>query len=192
VRDGRSIDTTMGFTPLDGLVMATRPGSIDPGLLLWLLEHGEMSESEMGEALEHDAGLTGLAGSDDMREILARAHADEPQARLALDVYLHRLRAGIAAMAAALGGVETIVFTGGVGERAPAIRAHALAGLEFLGVRIDAAQNKAAEDDAEITGPDSSSRVLVIAAREDLEIARQVRQVMRSGASSRYAGEDHE
>lgn len=119
VRDGRSIDTTMGFTPLDGLVMATRPGSIDPGLLLWLLEHGDMSELEMAQALEHDAGLTGLAGTDDMREILTRDHADEPQARLALDAYLHRLRAGIAAMAAALGGVETIVFTGGVGSARP-------------------------------------------------------------------------
>lgn len=178
VRDGHSIDTTMGFTPLDGLVMATRAGSIDPGLLLWLLEQDEMDESEMAEALEHDAGLAGLAGTADMREILARERAGKTEARLALDVYLHRLRAGIAAMAAALSGVEAIVFTGGVGERAPAIRAGALAGLEFLGVGIDGAHNDSARGDTEITGPDSAARVLVVAAREDLEIARQVRHVL--------------
>jgi len=178
VRDGHSIDTTMGFTPLDGLVMATRPGSIDPGLLLWLLEHGELRECDMAYALEHDAGLAGLAGTGDMREILARAHAGETKARLGLDVYLHRLRAGIAAMAAALGGVETIVFTGGVGEHAPAIRAGALAGLEFLGATIDPAHNESADGDTEITGSGSAARVLVIAAREDLEIARQVRHVL--------------
>jgi len=180
VRDGRSIDTTMGFTPLDGLVMATRPGSVDPGLLLWLLEHGEMSERDMAQALEHHAGLAGLAGTEDMREILVRVEIGEEEARLALDVYLHRLRAGIAAMAAALGGLEAIAFTGGVGESAPAIRAGALAGLEFLGMRIDGAQNESADGDTEITAPRSATRVLVLAAREDLEIAREVRQVMRS------------
>lgn len=180
VRDGRSIDTTMGFTPLDGLVMATRPGSIDPGLLLWLLEHGEMRERDMAHALEHDAGLMGLAGTNDMREILARAHSGDDVCRLALDVYLHRLRAGIAAMAAALGGFEAVAFTGGVGERAPAVRAGALIGLEFLGARIDEAQNESTDGDAEVTGSGSATRVFVIAAREDLEIARQVRQVMGS------------
>jgi len=178
VRDGRSIDTTMGFTPLDGLVMATRAGSIDPGLLLWLLEHEEMLESDMAEALEHDSGLAGLAGTADMSEILPRASVEDDQARLALDVYLHRLPAGIAAMAAALSGMEAIVFTGGVGERAPAIRVDALAGLEFLGARIDDAQNESARGDTEITGPGSATRVLVLAAREDLEIARQARHVL--------------
>lgn len=178
VRDGRSIDTTMGFTPLDGLVMATRSGSVDPGLLLWLLDHGDMTEPEMAHALEHDAGLAGLAGTEDMREILARAGIGDPEARLALDVYVHRLRAGVAAMAAALAGAEAIVFTGGVGERAPAIRARALAGLEFLGLSLDSAQNESADGDTEITGRASTTRVLVVVAREDLEIARQVRHVM--------------
>jgi acetate kinase len=192
VRHGRSIDTTMGFTPLDGLVMATRPGSIDPGLLLWLLDHGEMSEPEMAKALEHDAGLAGLAGTDDMREILARAELGDDEARLALDVYLHRLRAGIAAMAAALSGVEVIAFTGGVGERAPAVRAGALAGLEFLGVRIDRAQNESAHGDTEITGPGSATRVLVVAAREDLEIARQVRHVMEPRSGRKRSPRDND
>jgi len=181
-----------GFTPLDGLVMATRPGSIDPGLLLWLLEHGEMSEPEMAKALEHDAGLAGLAGTHDMREILARAELGDDEARLALDVYLHRLRAGIAAMAAALSGVEAIAFTGGVGERAPAVRAGALAGLEFLRLRIDGAQNESAHGDTEITGPGSATRVLVVAAREDLEIARQVRQVMDPRSGSKRSPRDND
>jgi acetate kinase len=175
VLDGRSVDTTMGFTPLEGLVMATRSGSVDPGLVLWLLEHGRMRESELAAALEHDSGLLGLAGSADMREILAR---DDDAARLALDVYVHRLRAGIAAMAAALGGVDALAFTGGVGERAPAIRARAVGGLGFLGAELDDARNRAADGDADIGADGAAVRAFVIAAREDLEIARQVRAVL--------------
>ncbi len=154
VRDGRSIDTTMGFTPLEGLVMATRSGSVDPGLVLWLLERERMTEQEMATTLEHESGLTGLAGTADMREVLAR---DDDDAKLALDVYAHRLRAGIAAMTAALGGLDALVFTGGVGENAPEVRRRAVEGLDFLG----------------------SVRTLVIPAREDLEIARQVRALGR-------------
>jgi acetate kinase len=176
VRDGRSIDTTMGFTPLEGLVMATRSGSVDPGLLLWLLERESVSVGEMAEALEHDAGLLALAGTADMREVLARA-ADGGEARLALDVYVHRLRAGIAAMAAALDGLDALVFTGGVGERAPAVRAAAADGLAFLGVAIDAAANDAA-DEGDISAPRAAVRTLVVRAREDLEIAREVRAAL--------------
>jgi acetate kinase len=152
---GRSIDTTMGFTPLEGLVMATRSGSVDPGLLLWLLEREALTERELARALEDESGLLGLAGTADMRELLARADDD---AKLALDVYIHRLRAAIAAMAAALGGIDVLAFTGGVGENAQQIRDRALDGLSFLG--LDAAQ------------------VLVIPAREDLEIARKVRALL--------------
>jgi acetate kinase len=159
VRDGRSVDTTMGFTPLEGLVMATRSGSVDPGLVLWLLEHERMTEPQMADALEHESGLLGLAGTADMREVLAR---DDETAKLALDVYLHRLRAGIAAMAAALDGLDALVFTGGVGENAPEVRRRAVDGLGFLGVG----------------GDDATVRVLVIPAREDLEIARQVRAAL--------------
>jgi acetate kinase len=176
VRDGRCVDTTMGFTPLEGLVMATRSGSVDPGLLLWLLEHTGMAERELAEALEHESGLRGLAGTGDMREVLAAAARDEPAAVLALDVYVHRLRAGIAAMAAALGGLDTLVFTGGVGERAPEIRARAAAGLGFLGVAVDPGRNVAGAD--EITGPGAAARTLVVEAREDLEIARGVRAAL--------------
>jgi acetate kinase len=167
VRDGRCVDTTMGFTPLEGLVMATRSGSVDPGLLLWLLEETGMAERELAYALEHESGLLALAGTDDMREVVARGG-------LALDVYLHRLRAGIAAMAAALGGIDALVFTGGVGERSPEVRAGAADGLGFLGAEIDAERN--AGGDADIgTG---AVRVLVVEAREDLEIARGVRRVL--------------
>jgi acetate kinase len=190
IADGASRDTTMGFTPLEGLVMATRSGSVDPGLLLWLMEHEEISPQEMNGALEHQSGLLALAGSADMREIVERAGAvdtsgegDETEvsrrARLALDVYLHRLRAGIAAMAAALGGIDALVFTGGVGERSAAVRQQAAAGLAFLGVQLDGARNAAAESDAVISAHGSGVSTLVITAREDLEIARQVRVVLR-------------
>jgi acetate kinase len=157
VLDGRSVDTTMGFTPLEGLVMATRSGSVDPGLVLWLLERGRMTEPEMAAALEHESGLLGLAGTADMREVLER---NDERARLALDVYIHRLRAGIAAMAASLGGLDVLVFTGGVGENSARVRELACEGIGFLGVSPD--------------------NVLVIPAREDLEIARQVRLLLGS------------
>jgi acetate kinase len=170
VAGGRSVDTTMGFTPLDGLVMASRSGSVDPGLVLWLLEHRSLTAAELADALEHRAGLTGLAGTGDMRELLPRADAGDPDARLALDVYVHRLRAGIAAMAAAMDGLDALVFTGGVGEHAPAIRARAVAGLEFIGVGLDPHRNAAVTGDGPI-----GDRTLVVTAREDLEMARQVR-----------------
>jgi acetate kinase len=175
VRDGRSVDTTMGFTPLEGLVMATRSGSVDPGLVLWLLERERMTEPQMAAALEHESGLLGLAGTADMREVLAR---DDHDARLALDVYVHRLRAGIAAMTAALEGLDALVFTGGVGERAPEVRRRAATGLAFLGVALDDAANAAADGDRDIGARGAGARTLVIAAREDLEIARQVRALL--------------
>ncbi len=178
IQDGRSIDTTMGFTPLEGLVMATRSGSVDPGMLLWLMEHEELSVTEMTEALEHDAGLKGLAGTQDMREVLARADAGDEPARLARDVYVHRLRAHIAAMVAALGGLDALVFTGGVGEHSNEIRAQAAAGLAFLGVGVDEARNGETQADGEIGAQGAEVRTLVLTTREDLEIARQVRAVL--------------
>lgn len=181
VRSGRSVDTTMGFTPLEGLVMATRSGSVDPGLLLWLLEHTGLSEQEIGHALEHESGLVALAGSADMRVVVRAARAGEARAGLALEVYLRRLRAGIAAMAAAMDGLDALVFCGGVGEHAPAVRAGAADGLAFLGVGLDPRRNDAGEDDREITAAGSRVRTLVVAAREDLEIARAVRGVLNGG-----------
>ena len=182
IRDGRSVDTTMGFTPLEGLVMATRCGSVDPGLLLWLLSQDAVSEADLADALEHESGLLGLAGSADMREIVDRFHGGDPSATLALDVYLHRLRAGIAAMAAALGGLDVLVFTGGVGEHAAEVRARAADGLGFLGVAIDDQPNQAVHGDGEIGSPAAHVRALVVHAREDLEIARQARRLVAPSA----------
>ncbi len=179
IRDGVSVDTTMGFTPLEGLVMATRSGSVDPGMLLWLLEREAVSERELAEALEHASGLLGLAGTADMRLVIERAAAGERMAELAFGVYLHRLRAGIAAMTAALGGLDGLVFTGGVGERAPAVRAGACEGLAYLGVVLDAARNDSASgDDVELTAHGARTRTFMIHAREDLEIAWSVRRVL--------------
>ena len=178
IRDGRSVDTTMGFTPLEGLVMGTRSGSIDPGLVLWLAEHVGTPAAELATTLDNRSGLLGLAGTSDMREVLARAAQEDGAADLALEVYLHRLRALIGSMAAALGGLDTIVFTGGVGENAPEIRARAAAGLGFLGVAVDASRNAAAHGDTDITHAGADVRAFVVAAREDLEVTRQVRQVL--------------
>ena len=183
VLDGRSLDTTMGFTPLEGLVMATRSGSVDPGLVLWLEEHVGTPPSELAATLEHRSGLLGLAGTADMREIVERSRRGEPEAELAFGVYQHRLRAGIAAMAAALDGLDVLVFTGGVGERAPHVRACAADGLGFLGVRLDAARNDAADGDCEIGARDAGVRAIVIESREDLEIAGQTRRVLAPPAS---------
>ena len=184
VLDGRSVDTTMGFTPLDGLVMATRSGSVDPGLVLWLEEHVRMPPAELAATLEHRSGLLGLAGTADMRAIIDRAAAGEPDARLALDVYIHRLRAGIAAMAASLGGIDALVFTGGVGERAPVVRALAAEGLGFLGVALDPARNERGPDDREIGADDAAVRTLVIVAREDLQIVHEVRGVLAASGGA--------
>jgi acetate kinase len=172
----------MGFTPLEGLVMATRSGSIDPGLVLWLEEHEHLSPHEVATTLEHRSGLTALAGSGDMREIEAAARDGDPDAVLALDVYIHRLVGGIAAMAAATGGLDALVFAGGVGEHSATVRQRAGDRLEFLRVAIDPVRNSAARDDADITAPDSTVRTLVITAREDLQIAAETRQLLARSA----------
>jgi acetate kinase len=178
VRDGRSIDTTMGFTPLEGLVMATRSGTVDPAAVLWLVTHQHLEPEAVADALAHESGLAALAGTADMATVVERAEAGDPGARLAFDVYIHRLRAGIAAMAASLGGLDAVAFTGGVGENAPAVRASAVEGLSFLGATLDAGGNASARPDADVTAAGSRVRVLVVAAREDLEIARSVRHLL--------------
>jgi acetate kinase len=174
VRDGASVDTTMGFTPLEGIVMATRSGSVDPGLVLWLVRQG-IAPEDVHDALERGSGLLALAGTADMREVLTR---DDARARLALEVYLHRLAGATAAMAAALGGLDALVFTGGVGEHSPAVRAGAAERLAFLGVALDSGRNAGAAVDADIGAPRATVRCAVVAAREDLELARQAREVL--------------
>lgn len=178
VDGGRSVDTTMGFTPLEGLPMATRSGTIDPGLVLWLLQRTELTAERVEHALEHESGLWALAGTADMREVVAGVAAQEPASVLAFDVYLRGLRAAIAAMAAAMGGLDVLVFTGGVGEHATVVREAAADGLGFLGIGVDKAANEQdGPADRSIGNPDARVRTLVIASREDREIARQTREL---------------
>jgi acetate kinase len=184
VHDGRCVDTTMGFTPLEGLVMATRSGTVDPGAVLWLITHRGLEPQAVADTLEHQSGLLALAGTADMAAVADAFRRGEPAATLALDVYVHRLRAAIAAMVAGLGGLDALVFTGGVGENAPTVRAAAAAGLGFLGVALDARRNDeavgaAAAPEADLTAEGSTVRTLVVPAREDLEIARGVRARLR-------------
>jgi acetate kinase len=179
IQDGRSVDTTMGFTPLDGLVMATRSGSVDPGLVVWLEEHVGMPPAELAAALEYRSGLLGLAGESDMRALLAAEERGGGEAALAVAVYLHRLRAAVAAMAAAMGGLDAVAFTGGVGENSAPIRERAAAGLAFLGMGVDASANAdVGAGDREITTAGARVRTFVVAAREDLQIAAEVRAVL--------------
>ncbi len=176
---GRSVDTTMGFTPLEGLVMATRAGDVDPGLLLWLMRRGGLSAPEIEDALESGSGLLGLSGlSADLRVVIGAADAGDAQAGLAYAVYLHRLRAGVAAMVAAMDGADGVVFTGGAGENSARLRRDTCLGLSFLGLAIDADLNESASDDRLVSPAGTSTSVMVVAAREDLEIARQVREVL--------------
>jgi acetate kinase len=182
---GRSIDTTMGFTPLAGLVMNTRPGTLDPGLLLWLLEHGDVPEPELADVLEHHAGLKGLSGtSGDLREVLAGRAAGDPDCALAFDVYLHRLCREIAAMTAATGGLDLLVMTGGVGEHTAPVRAAAAAALGHLGLAVDEERNRTTTGDGDITAPGAAARTVVVTAREDLEIRRQALTVLDDGGAT--------
>ncbi len=192
VHAGQSMDTTMGFTPLDGLVMATRSGSVDPGLVLWLVDHAGLPASTVSHGLERDSGLAGLAGlaatrqpdgppgraRGDMRGIRAAADRGDADARLAIAVYQHRLRQQIAAMCAAMDGLNLLVFTGGVGEHDARLRQETTAGLGFLGVAVDPRRNRKAAGDTEVSAPGSPVRTVVVTAREDVEIARQTRAVV--------------
>jgi acetate kinase len=179
VQGGRSVDTTMGFTPLEGLAMATRSGSVDPGLLLWVQRHGEIDADEMERALDRESGLLGLSGrSGDMRGVIAAADAGDERSRLAFDVYVHRLAGAIASMAAAMGGIDALVFTGGVGENSPRVRSAAASAVAFLGVGLEPRLNGEAKGDRLICTAGAAAAVVLVQAREDLEIAAQVRTAL--------------
>lgn len=179
VKAGRCVDTSMGFTPLDGLMMGTRSGSVDPGLLLYVLRHKDISADELDRVLNHESGLLGVSGvSSDMRQILEAASRGDAHAQLALDIYVHRLRQTIGGMAATLGGVDALVFTAGVGEHATSVRAAACAGLECLGLELDAEANATCRPDADVAARSSSGRVLVVATREDVTIVREMVRIL--------------
>ncbi|MDJ1114855.1 acetate kinase [Microbacterium dauci] len=174
IAGGASVDTSMGLTPLEGLVMGTRSGDLDPSVLGVLARRDEMSPADLDAFLNKRSGLLGLAGASDMRDITRRRAEGDPHATLAFDVYIHRLRAYIGAYFAQLGGVDVISFTAGVGENAPLVRAEALATFGFAGVRIDPERNEAAERGIRVISTDDSAvTVLVVPTDEELEIARQ-------------------
>jgi acetate kinase len=179
IRQGKSIDTTMGFTPLEGLMMGTRSGSVDPGVLTYLMRRRHFLDDQLDDVLNKKSGLLGISGfSSDMREILgARNNAAEPakaaRAKLALDMYVHRLQSGIGSMIAVLGGIDALVFTAGVGENSPEVRAAACDNFAFLGLKLDREKNNHPSPDADISAPDSKPPVLVIRAQEDWMIARE-------------------
>ena len=174
VRNGRSVDTTMGFTPLEGLMMGSRSGTIDPGILIHLLREDKYSADRLEQILNRESGLLGVSGvSDDMRQILSAIAKGNPRARLAFDAFIHRLRQHIAAMIASLGGVDALAFTAGIGENSPEVRAEACAGLAYLNLKLDPEKNSQSPVDGDIASPDSAIRVAVIAAREDWAIAQE-------------------
>jgi acetate kinase len=179
VRGQEPVDTTMGWTPLEGIVMATRAGTVDPGALLWLVEHGGLTPADVLDGIDRSGGLLALAGTKDMRDVPARAGDGHPGATLGLEVYLHRLVGAVASMTAALGGLDALVFTGGVGERAVELRRQVVARLGFLGAGLDDAANAGCTGgDGDVTGAGATVRTLVVAAREDVEIARGTRAVL--------------
>jgi acetate kinase len=185
IQDDHSVDTTMGFTPLEGLMMGTRSGSLDPGILTYLIREGQLKPEQIDDVLNKQSGLLGVSGiSGDMREILASMEQGNARAKLAFDIYVHRLQAGIGAMVAVLGDVDALVFTAGVGENSPAVREAACRNFGFLGLKLDAATNAHPTFDGDIATPDSSVRVLVIRAQEDWAIARECWRLMLDSRSS--------
>ena len=185
IRGGRSLDTTMGFTPLDGLMMGTRSGSVDPGILTFLMRQRKLDGEEIDRVLNQKSGLLGISGlSSDMRDILAAIPKGHDRAQLAFDIYVHRLRAAIGAMAAALGGIDALVFTAGVGENSPEVREAATSGLEFLGLTLNRLANRQPCLDQDIATPDSRVRVLVIRAEEDWAIAQECWKLVQRTAQA--------
>lgn len=172
IKDCHSIDTTMGFTPLDGLMMGSRSGAVDPGILIHLLRQGDYTVDNLDKVLNKSSGLSGISGvSADMRQIQKAVSQGNSRAQLALDIYIHRLKSYIGAMAASLGGLDAILFTAGVGENAPGIRQAVCDGLKFLGLQLNYEKNQNKPIDTDIATPDSKVRILVIHTEEDWQIA---------------------
>ena len=185
VRNGSSVDTTMGFTPLEGLMMGGRSGSVDPGILIHLLKHGGYDARKLDHVLNEESGLQGVSGvSSDMREVLEARAIGNPRASLAFDIYVHRVRSGIGAMLASLGGLDALAFTAGVGENSPEVRDAVCSAFAFLGVVVDPRVNCEGAGDRDIAPAAAKVRVLVIAAQEEWEIARECRRLLTAPAES--------
>ncbi|MEG3928152.1 MULTISPECIES: acetate kinase [unclassified Microcoleus] len=174
IRGGWSVDTTMGFTPLEGLMMGSRSGSIDPGILIHLLKQSDLTAEKLDGILNRNSGLKGISGvSSDLRQIGDAIAQGNQRAQLALDIYLHRLRAGIGAMLASLGGLDALIFTAGVGENSALVRAAACEAFGFIGLKLDEEKNQHSPIDRDIAAVDSAVKILVIHTQEDWEIARE-------------------
>jgi acetate kinase len=185
---GRSVDTTMGFTPLEGLMMAVRSGSVDPGLLLYLLRDEHVSVQELEATLDGRSGLLGTSGiSADLRAIIEAAQTGHERAQLALDMFVHRIIGAVGGMIGTLGGLDALVFTGGIGEHSPLIRQRVADSFGYFGLRLGPGPNAAVSSDADIATSESAARVLVISAREDLAILTEVKRLLwpagRQGAT---------
>ena len=179
VQGGCCVDTTMGFTPLEGLMMGTRSGSIDPSIVLYVQERHGLTVEQVETALNRESGLLGVSGvSGDMRQVLAAARGGNEQARLAVAVYAHRVRQAIEALAVTMGGIDAVAFTAGVGEHAAEIREQVCVGLDCLGLELDAAANASCQPDADVARNGSRGRILVIATREDVTMLEEVLQVL--------------
>src|SRR5580704_5769012 len=173
IQDGHSVDTTMGFTPLEGLLMGTRSGSVDPGILTYLMRQGHATGEQLDDILNSKSGLLGISGfSSNMRDIVDAMKTGNGRAKLAFDIFAHRLRAGIGAMISSLGGIDALVFTAGIGENSADVRAAACANFGYLDLYLDPGKNAASAQDQDIASEDSVVRVLVIRAQEDWAIAR--------------------
>ena len=173
VQHGHSIETTMGFTPLEGLMMGSRSGSIDPGIMLYLLQQKKVTVEQLDETLNKASGLKGISGSGDMRKILRDIKENKPRAKLAFDMFVHRLRYYIGAMLATLGGLDALVFTGGIGEYAAEVREATCESFAFLGLKLDAQKNQQSPADQDISASDSAIPVLIVQTQEDWAIARE-------------------
>jgi acetate kinase len=179
VRGGRAVQTSMGFTPMEGLMMGTRCGSLDPGLMLYLQRRRNWSAEQVDHALNHESGLLGVSGvSSDYRQVRAAADKGEKRSRLALTMYADRIRATVGALAVTMGGIDALVFTAGVGEHAADLRDAVCEGLEILGLRLDAERNAACAPDADIAAANSPGRILVLRTQEELMIAREARRLL--------------
>jgi acetate kinase len=180
ILDGKSVDTTMGFTPLEGLMMGTRSGSVDPGILTYLMRQNNLSGEQFDDLLNKRSGLLGISGiSGDMRDILAEIKKKNERARLAFEIYVHRLQSSIGAMIAVLGGIDSLIFTAGVGENSSEVRAATCANLGFAGIKLDSSKNDQSPPDQDISSSGSAVRVMIIRAQEDWEIARDCWKLKR-------------
>ncbi len=187
IRDGRSIDTTMGFTPLEGLMMGTRSGSVDPGILTYLMRQKRLTGEQLDDLLNQHSGLLGISGvSGDMREIIDAIKNGNDRAKLALDIYVHRLQSGIGAMIAVLGGIDALIFTAGVGEHSPEVRTRTCENLGYAGLKLDPAKNAQSPPDQDISATDSPARILLIRAQEDWEIARDCWNLLGRSQAPRH------